>query len=457
LSRAFDNAPAVGALLLVATLLSLDARAIANGTAVAQVDYAASWPWLAATVDSTSGGVCAAELISPTFLVTAAHCGTGTRNVYIGNTDRTVPVPRPTVQVIVNPSYDGATGQNDVALLRLASPVTGVTPIPVITQAQKTSYLTNNAPAKIAGWGEIIGGTYPITLNSANISLSNLTLQQTWIAYYVSASAAAPCDQDSGGPLTVKAGSTGPTVLAGVAHGVTANFCAPPSPGFAAYSDLVLARSWIVCNVPDLPAPLGSVACPDQATTTQSKPVAISILANDVGFSDPVSVSFTTGVSNGTAVISGSPGPQSGVKVTYTPTAGFTGSDSFTYTVSDGAHSASASVSITVLADTDGDGIPDNLDNCTLVPNPSQLDADGDGYGNDCDADLDNSGAVTAADFAIMRSVIGMSATSSPTAAAADLDGSGTVTAADFAILRSYLGKPPGPSGLHPNCPPTCP
>jgi hypothetical protein len=53
--------------------------------------------------------------------------------------------------------------------------------------------------------------------------------------------------------------------------------------------------------------------------------------------------------------------------------------------------------------------------------------------------------------------VLGQSAGSSPTAAKADLNGSGTVTAADFAILRSALGKNPGPSGLHPNCPPTCP
>jgi hypothetical protein len=109
------------------------------------------------------------------------------------------------------------------------------------------------------------------------------------------------------------------------------------------------------------------------------------------------------------------------------------------------------------LQDTDGDGIPDILDNCTLVPNPTQLDADGDGYGNICDADLNNSGTVTAADFALLRSVLGQAASSSATAAAADLNGSGTVTAADFAILRAALGKNPGPSGLHPNCPPTCP
>lgn len=55
----------------------------------------------------------------------------------------------------------------------------------------------------------------------------------------------------------------------------------------------------------------------------------------------------------------------------------------------------------------------------------SQRDTDGDGYGNRCDGDLNNSGLVTTADFAILRSVLNQSASASPTAAAADLNGSG--------------------------------
>ena len=107
--------------------------------------------------------------------------------------------------------------------------------------------------------------------------------------------------------------------------------------------------------------------------------------------------------------------------------------------------------------DADGDLVVDHLDNCTLVANPTQLDADGDGYGNACDADLNNSGTVTTADFGLLRSVLGQAAGSSALAAASDLNGSGTVTTADFGLLRARLGTVPGPSGLHPNCPPTCP
>ncbi len=100
--------------------------------------------------------------------------------------------------------------------------------------------------------------------------------------------------------------------------------------------------------------------------------------------------------------------------------------------------------------DEDGDGVAFPIDNCTQLPNPTQLDADGDGYGNICDADINNSGTVTTADFGLLRSVLGQPASFSPTAAAADMNGSGTVTTADFGLLRARLGTAPGPSFLHP-------
>ncbi len=101
-------------------------------------------------------------------------------------------------------------------------------------------------------------------------------------------------------------------------------------------------------------------------------------------------------------------------------------------------------------SDTDSDGVPDASDNCTLVVNPTQLDADGDGYGNLCDADINNSGFTTSADFNLQRDCINLPASTSATCAAADMNGSGLVTSNDFNLLRERINTAPGPSGLAP-------
>jgi CSLREA domain-containing protein len=111
-----------------------------------------------------------------------------------------------------------------------------------------------------------------------------------------------------------------------------------------------------------------------------------------------------------------------------------------------GPDGSTSEFSFQVPYDRDADGTFDPFDNCTLVSNPSQLDADDDGYGNLCDGDLNNSsGLVNAVDLSIFRQRLG---TVNPVA---DLNGSGgVVNATDLAIFRALLGKPPGPSGLHP-------
>lgn len=44
--------------------------------------------------------------------------------------------------------------------------------------------------------------------------------------------------------------------------------------------------------------------------------------------------------------------------------------------------------------DTDGDGVPDHLDDCILVPNPGQTDGDGDGVGDACDLETCGDGLI---------------------------------------------------------------
>lgn len=85
-------------------------------------------------------------------------------------------------------------------------------------------------------------------------------------------------------------------------------------------------------------------AVDDTALTSVNTPVNINVLANDSDSdNDPLSISAVSAASNGTATISGA-------QIAYTPTTDFTGTDTFTYTVSDGGLSDSATVTVTVHA-----------------------------------------------------------------------------------------------------------
>jgi len=96
--------------------------------------------------------------------------------------------------------------------------------------------------------------------------------------------------------------------------------------------------------------------------------------------------------------------------------------------------------------DTDGDGISDVEDNCTLISNPTQLDADGDGYGNRCDADLDDDKLVTFKDRKLFKAEFNLP---SPDPII-DFNGDGLVNRTDSIIFWELFGSPPGPSGLAP-------
>ena len=82
-------------------------------------------------------------------------------------------------------------------------------------------------------------------------------------------------------------------------------------------------------------------AANDTATTDAGKPVTIAVLANDKGTG--LTIPSVTTPANGTARIN------TDRTITYTPDAGFSGSDSFRYTIRDGDdRTASATVTVTV-------------------------------------------------------------------------------------------------------------
>ncbi|MEM6641211.1 MAG: DUF1028 domain-containing protein [Pseudomonadota bacterium] len=92
--------------------------------------------------------------------------------------------------------------------------------------------------------------------------------------------------------------------------------------------------------------------------------------------------------------------------------------------------------------DTDDDGIPDAIDNCTLLANPGQQDTDEDGYGNRCDADFSQSCIHNFLDLGIFRSLFFSQGTQ------ADLNSDGVVNAVDLGLFRSLYFQEPGPSAF---------
>lgn len=90
--------------------------------------------------------------------------------------------------------------------------------------------------------------------------------------------------------------------------------------------------------------------------------------------------------------------------------------------------------------DADLDGVNNDVDNCTNVPNPNQRDTDGDGFGNFCDADLNNDCVVNPVDLGIFRTFFFMMGDLD-----ADFNGDGQVNPQDLGILRSLFFQEPGP------------
>jgi hypothetical protein len=81
----------------------------------------------------------------------------------------------------------------------------------------------------------------------------------------------------------------------------------------------------------------------DTVETTTGGPITINVTANDRDADgDTLTVTILTPPSNGTATVSSG-------QILYTPKAGFSGTDSFTYRISDGkGGNATATVTVTV-------------------------------------------------------------------------------------------------------------
>lgn len=219
--------------------LSQDSAAIINGN----LGSTATHPWIAFLADKDGEQYCGASLISPTWVLTAAHCflnednkavdiATGAMSKVVLNSDTVSPLAAGAIQgaigqIIIHPSYqpDEATSPNsndfDIALVELTAAVS-LQPIPLL--AAGAPEIAEGTEALILGWGTTAVNSENESINPSNNLLmasqkivgktacgviygSSLTANMLCAGGLTATDTTDTCQGDSGGPLSIANGS----------------------------------------------------------------------------------------------------------------------------------------------------------------------------------------------------------------------------------------------------------
>jgi hypothetical protein len=154
------------------------------------------------------------------------------------------------------------------------------------------------------------------------------------------------------------------SITSGPSHGTASvdangNIVYTPETGYYGPDQLVYrvcdeAGLCASANVTITVTPVGPTANADTASTKYMTPVTIAVLANDVAGAQPINastLSIAVLPSNGDATVNANG------TITYTPTQGFVGSDSFTYQVCDNSHPQPICSMATVTVVVAGNGV----------------------------------------------------------------------------------------------------
>ncbi|XP_046459628.1 trypsin-like [Daphnia pulex] len=228
-----------------------------------------SWPFIAGLrIAGRSSVFCGGSIISPTRILTAAHCvekmsafNISTMTVNLGMHNQTgndADHTRRVSRVVYHIAYNANTNQNDVAVLTIDPPIVYSAAVSPVCLPRASSAVDQFAgkDAAIMGWGrENENDTIPPdVLKQATVQIipnadcktqyavGGVEMEITNQQLCASADGRDTCQGDSGGPIVVQAGSTTAWTQVGITS--FGNGCAKPN--FAGvYASVAFFRNWI--------------------------------------------------------------------------------------------------------------------------------------------------------------------------------------------------------------------